>query len=66
MSISFTYLSGLDVEALAMTDEEILAAVEGGLVAQGRGQTVLEPRVHLVPDRRSAATSTFSAAMWRR
>jgi len=50
VTVHFTYLSGPDVDALAMTDEEILGAVEGGLVAQGRGQTVIEPRVHLVPD----------------
>jgi alanine dehydrogenase len=33
-----------------MTDTEILAAVEGGLLAQGQGRTVIEPRMHLVPD----------------
>jgi ornithine cyclodeaminase len=33
-----------------MTDQEILDAVETGLMAQGRGETVIEPRVHLVPD----------------
>lgn len=44
------YLNGPDVAALALTDEEILAAVESGLAAQGRGETVLEPRVHLAPD----------------
>ena len=33
-----------------MTDDEILAAVEAGLLAQGRGETVIEPRVHLIPD----------------
>ncbi len=48
--IHFTWLSGLDVERLPITDEEILDAVEAGLLAQGRGQTVIEPRVHLVPD----------------
>ena len=48
--IHLTWLNGLDVAALAMTDDEILAAVEGGLLAQGRGQTVIEPRVHLTPD----------------
>ncbi len=48
-AIDLTYLNGLDVAALALTDDEILAAVEGGLRAQGLGQTVLEPRVHLVP-----------------
>lgn len=44
------YLNALDVAQLALTDDEILAAVDAGLRAQGRGQTVIEPRVHLVPD----------------
>src|SRR5919109_45394 len=35
-----------------MTDQEILDAVEGGLLAQGRGETVIEPRMHLVPDQK--------------
>jgi ornithine cyclodeaminase len=48
--IHFTYLNGLDVDALAMTDDEILDAVEAGLRAQGEGKTVIEPRVHLEPD----------------
>ena len=48
--ITFTYLSGPDNGRLEMTDDEILNAVEGGLRAQGRGQTVIEPRVHLEPD----------------
>ena len=43
------YLNAPDVAALALTDAEIVAAVEGGLAAQGRGETVIEPRVHLVP-----------------
>src|SRR3546814_11663278 len=49
-AISFTYLSGPDIAALALTDDEILAAVERGLTAQGLGQSVIEPRVHLEPD----------------
>ena len=48
--ISMTYLNGPDIEKLAMTNDEILDAVEAGLLAQGRQQTVLEPRVHLVPE----------------
>lgn len=48
--IHFTYLNGPDIDRLAMTDDEILGAVEGGLLAQGRGETVIEPRVHLMPD----------------
>jgi ornithine cyclodeaminase len=48
--IHLTYLNGPDVARLALTDEEILSAVEAALDAQGHGRTVLEPRVHLVPD----------------
>src|ERR1700758_1081619 len=44
------YLNALDVEALALTDDEILAAIEAGLAAQGRRETVIEPRVLLRPD----------------
>jgi alanine dehydrogenase len=33
-----------------MADAEILGAVERGLQAQGRGETVIEPRMHLVPE----------------
>ena len=50
-AIYITYLNGADVAALALTDEEILQAVEEALRAQGLGQTVIEPRVHLVPGR---------------
>jgi len=49
-AIRFLWLNGPDIARLAMTDEEILAAVEGGLLAQGQGQTVIEPRMHLTPD----------------
>lgn len=45
-----TYLNGPDVEKLALTDAEILEAVEAALRAQGNGQTRIEPRVHLVPE----------------
>jgi ornithine cyclodeaminase len=48
--IHFTYLNAPDIERLALSDDEILAAVEGGLRAQGLSQTVIEPRVHLEPD----------------
>jgi len=47
--IHFTYLNRLDVERLALTDAEILAAVESALAAQGNRETVIEPRVHLIP-----------------
>ena len=43
------YLNGPDVALLALTDREILDAVTAGLDAQGRGLTVIEPRMHLMP-----------------
>ena len=49
--IHIRYLNHRDVQALAMTDREILDAVEGGLRAQGRGEAVIEPRMHLVPEK---------------
>lgn len=48
--IHFTYLNGPDIDRLALADDEILDAVETGLKAQGEGQAVIEPRVHLEPD----------------
>jgi len=48
--VSITYLSGPDIAKLSLSDDEILNAVEEGLRAQGSGQAVIEPRVHLVPD----------------
>lgn len=48
--LRIAYLNAPDVAALALTDDEILTAVEEGLRAQGEGCTVIEPRVHLIPD----------------
>ena len=48
--LTLTYLNAPDVAALALEDDEILDAVERGLRAQGEGQTVIEPRMHLVPN----------------
>lgn len=49
--IHITYLNHADVQALALTEAEIVAAVEEGLRAQGMSQTTIEPRVHLVPEK---------------
>lgn len=46
----FSFLNGSDIAQLELADLEILDAVEDGLRAQGLGKTVVEPRVHLVPD----------------
>ncbi|MBB3561345.1 ornithine cyclodeaminase [Rhizobium sp. BK512] len=48
--IYIDYLNAFDIEALDLTNDEILAAIETSLAAQGKGQTVIEPRVHLEPD----------------
>jgi ornithine cyclodeaminase len=48
--VFITYLNGADIDALALSDDEILNAVESGLRAQGAGETVIEPRVHLIPE----------------
>jgi alanine dehydrogenase len=49
MSLELTYLNGPAVDQLALSDEEILEAVRAVLAAQGRGETVGEPRTHLFP-----------------
>lgn len=49
-AITLHYLSGPDIDRLAMSDDEIMLAVEDAIRAQGEGRTVLEPRVHLKPD----------------
>ncbi len=48
--IDITYLNRPDIAALGITDDEVLKAVEDALHAQGNGDTVIEPRVHLVPE----------------
>jgi alanine dehydrogenase len=49
--IHLQYLNHLDVQALAMTDAEIIGAVDQALRAQGLGQVAIEPRMHLVPEK---------------
>ena len=44
------FLSGPDIDSLALSNAEIVAAVEEAVRAHGEGRTVIEPRVHLVPD----------------
>ena len=47
--IYIAYLNRLDIEELGLTDAEILSAIEESLASQGRGETVIEPRMHLEP-----------------
>ncbi|MBB3660611.1 ornithine cyclodeaminase [Rhizobium sp. BK650] len=48
--IYIDYLNAFDIEALDLTNDQILDAIETSLAAQGRRETVIEPRVHLEPD----------------
>jgi ornithine cyclodeaminase len=48
--IYIDYLNAFDIEALNIGNNEILAAIETSLGAQGKGETVIEPRVHLEPN----------------
>jgi ornithine cyclodeaminase len=43
------FLSGPDIDGLGITRTEIVDVVSRVMAAHGRGQTVFEPRVHLVP-----------------
>jgi alanine dehydrogenase len=51
MTIDIEYLGGPQIAELALSNDEILDAVERGLIAAGKGETVIEPRVHLAPGR---------------
>ncbi len=44
------FLSGPDIDSLGIGRVQIIDAVADVVTAHGRGQTVFEPRVHLVPD----------------
>ncbi|HEY4726525.1 MAG TPA: ornithine cyclodeaminase family protein, partial [Actinomycetota bacterium] len=48
-ALTLRFVAGPDVDALDVGRAEILAAVEGAVRAQGEGNVVLEPRVHLAP-----------------
>jgi ornithine cyclodeaminase len=47
------FLARADVDALGLTRADILGAVEDCVAAQGEGDVVIEPRVHLRPPRSS-------------
>jgi alanine dehydrogenase len=47
--LQLRFISGPDIERLSLTRTEILEAVTEAVKAQGNGQVVLEPRVHLRP-----------------
>lgn len=47
--LQYRIVSGEDVDRLRLTNRDILGAVEDAVRAQGEGEVVLEPRVHLMP-----------------
>lgn len=49
MTLDVRFLSAEDVHRLAPAHAEVIAAIEEVLRAQGNGEVVLEPRVHLEP-----------------
>ncbi|MDG2286958.1 MAG: ornithine cyclodeaminase family protein [Alphaproteobacteria bacterium] len=53
--IDITWLGGPEVTALALSDAEILEAIEISLKAQGEGRTAIEPRMHLQPSKAPTA-----------
>jgi alanine dehydrogenase len=48
------FLSGPDIDAIGISNAELVAAVEDAVRAHGDGRVVLEPRVHLIPDNNGA------------
>jgi ornithine cyclodeaminase len=48
-AVYIDFLNAADIDALALGDEEILAAIENCLAMQGRGETVVQPRTHIEP-----------------
>lgn len=48
-AVYIDYLNRFDIEECALTDDEILAAIESSLAMQGRDETSIEPRMHIHP-----------------
>ena len=44
------FVSGPDIDELGLTPADVVAAAGEVVAAHGRGETVFEPRTHLVPD----------------
>jgi ornithine cyclodeaminase len=49
LTLQVRFLSGDDIEGLRVSRSRIFEAVTGAVRAQGNGQVVLEPRMHLIP-----------------
>lgn len=48
-AVYIDYLNRFDVEALNLSDAEILEVIEKSLAMQGAGDTAIEPRMHIQP-----------------
>ncbi|MFC4667042.1 ornithine cyclodeaminase family protein [Seohaeicola nanhaiensis] len=48
-AVYLDYLNRFDIEAAGITDGEILDAITESLAMQGRGETSIEPRMHIRP-----------------
>lgn len=48
--LDLLFLSGDDLEAIGLSDADVLGAVAAAVRAQGEGAVALDPRVHHVPD----------------
>ena len=48
-AVYIDYLNRFDIEECALTDDEILAAIESSLAMQGQAETSIEPRMHIHP-----------------
>jgi alanine dehydrogenase len=57
-AVHIHYLNGPDIASMGITDAEVLQAIESSLASQGRGECVIEPRVHLNP--RAGADGHFN------
>ena len=64
--IYIAYLNRLDIEELKLTEDEILSAIETSLASQGRGEAVIEPRMHLEPGRRQRSFQRAARRVGRR
>ena len=47
--IYIDFLNRFDVEALKISNDEILEAIQSSLLMQGKGETSIEPRMHIQP-----------------
>lgn len=57
-TVQIDFINRFDIEAVALSDDELLNAIEASLSMQGRGDTEIEPRTHIRP--RAGADGHFN------